>query len=257
MKISIITPSLNQAKYLEKNILSVLNQDYDDFEHIVIDGGSTDGSIEILKKFKHLRWISEKDNGQAQAINKGFKLAKGDIIGWLNSDDLYSPGVFQKINNIFSEDEKVDFIFSHCMRVDENDNVVGFSQVKDPEEFDVLSYPNFIPQPTVFFRNIVFRETGYLNEEYFLAMDVDYWRRISKHHKMRLIKDIFAYFRLHNESKTTKYLKYFKYESKRSFFKNGGSVYSAFYFETFIKPVLMSLFVYNPITKRIFFNGKK
>jgi len=87
VKISIITPTLNHAQYIEDTILSVKNQDYSDFEHIIIDGGSTDGTVDILKKYPHLIWISEKDSGQSNAINKGFKMASGDILAWINSDD--------------------------------------------------------------------------------------------------------------------------------------------------------------------------
>ncbi len=253
MMISVVTPSLNQAKFLEKNILSILNQNYESFEHIIVDGGSTDGSIELLKRYKHLRWISEKDNGQSHAINKGFKLIRGDLIGWLNSDDTYMPGTFKKVKQIFLNDDTVDLIFSHCIRIDENDNIVGFSEAKDPDKYDVLLYPNFIPQPTVFFRKIVLEKTGNLNENYFLSMDIDFWRRIAQRHKIKFIKDIFACFRFHSESKTTRYLKSFKYESKKSFFINGGSIYSPYYFETFIKPWLISIFIYNPLVKKIFF----
>ena len=256
MMISIVTPSLNQSKFLEKNIRSVVNQNFENFEHIVIDGGSTDGSVEILKRYKHLRWVSEEDNGQAHAINTGFKLARGDLIGWLNSDDCYLPGAFHKVEQIFSSDTSIDFIFSHCIRIDDNDNVVGFSGAKDPDQFDLIFHPNFIPQPSAFFRKIIFEKTGYLNENYFLAMDVDYWRRIAQNHKMKLINDIFACFRLHGESKTIKYLKSFKHESKRSFFQNGGSVFSPYYFETFIRPWLISLFLRNPLIDRIFYKGR-
>jgi glycosyltransferase involved in cell wall biosynthesis len=255
--ISIVTPSLNQAKFLEQNILSVLNQDYENFEHIIIDGGSTDGSIDILNKYSHLKWISEKDTGQSNAINKGFKASKGEIIGWLNSDDVYMPGTFNKVQNIFLKNKEIDFIFSHCLRIDESGSIISLRDAKDPESYDVRYYPNFIPQPTVFFRSNIFQKTGYLDETYFLAMDVDYWRRIRKNHKMKLINDIFACFRIHNESKTSKYSKHFKFESKRSFFKNGGTVFSPFYFETFIKPILMSIFIYNPIIKRLFFHEKQ
>jgi glycosyltransferase involved in cell wall biosynthesis len=254
LMISIVTPSLNQASFLEKNILSVLNQNYANFEQIVVDGGSTDGSVDILKKYHHLKWVSEKDDGQAQAINKGFKLAKGDIIGWLNSDDVYRHGAFNKAAEVFNRHPDVDFIFSHCLRIDKDDNILSMGVGKNPLNFDVLLNPNFIQQPTVFFRNCVFRKTGYLDENFFLAMDIDYWRRIIKNHKMMLVNDIFACFRIHTESKTTKYLNGFKHESKRSFFENGGTVFSPFYFETFIKPKLMKIFIYNPIFKRLFFN---
>lgn len=254
LMISVVTPSLNQAPFLEKNIQSVLNQYYPNFEQIVIDGGSTDGTIDILKNYPHLKWVSEKDKGQSQAINKGFKLAKGEIIGWLNSDDVYQPGAFKKAVAIFNRFQDIDFIFSHCLRIDKDDNILSMGTGKDPLIWDVLQYPNFIPQPTVFFRNCIFRKTGYLDESFFLAMDIDYWRRIKKNHKMMLVRDIFACFRLHTESKTTLYLNNFKHESKASFFKNGGTVFSPYYFETFIKPKLLKIFIYNPIFKRLFFD---
>ena len=252
--ISVVTPSLNQAAYLEKNILSVLNQDYPNFEQVVIDGGSSDGTVDILKKYPHIKWVSEKDNGQAHAINKGFKLAKGKIIGWLNSDDVYQPGAFKKAADFFDRFEDVDFIFSHCLRIDKDDNILSMATGKDPRFWDVLYNTNFIPQPTIFFRDCVFEKTGYLDESFFLAMDIDYWRRIKKNHKMMLVKDIFASFRLHSESKTTLYLNNFKKESKASFFQNGGSIFSPYYFETFIKPKLMKIFIYNPVFRRLFFN---
>ena len=94
-KISIVTPSYNSAKFIEDCIQSVLKQNYPNFEHIVIDGGSTDGTVEILKQYPHLKWISEPDEGQSDALNKGFKMAEGDILGWLNADDVYLKNVFQ------------------------------------------------------------------------------------------------------------------------------------------------------------------
>ncbi len=106
-KISIVTPSYNSAEFIEDCIQSVLKQNYPNFEHIIIDGGSTDGTVEILKKYPHLKWISEPDEGQSDALNKGFKKAEGDIIGWLNSDDVYLPGTFNKVADILSND-KID-----------------------------------------------------------------------------------------------------------------------------------------------------
>jgi glycosyltransferase involved in cell wall biosynthesis len=254
--LSIVTPSLNQGRYIEKNILSVIGQNDDHFEHIIIDGGSTDGTIDILRKYNHLRWISENDSGQSQAINKGFKMTRGSIIGWLNSDDVYCPNTFRKVRKIYSKNPSVDFIFSHCLRIDENDNILGFLQGRDPKLFSILNNTNHIPQPTVFFRDTVLKTTGYLDERYLWVMDFDFWRRISKNHEIMLINDIFACFRMHNQSKTVKYLSRFRYESKSSFFRNGGSMFSPYYFETFIRPKLEKLFIYNPIVKRLFFHGK-
>ena len=253
--ISIITPSYNQSDFIEKNILSVICQNYPDVEHIVVDGGSTDQSVQILQKYDHLKWISEKDRGQSHAINKGFRRAIGDIIGWLNSDDVYMPGTFFKVERIFEKHPDVDLIFSHCLRIDADDRVLSMAQGRDPERYDVLKYPNYIPQPTVFFRNKIFQTTGYLFEEYQYVMDFDYWRRISKHHKLMLVNDIFAAFRIHGDSKTGKFERHFKHESKISFFRNGGHIRTPYYYEKFIKPKLLNLFIYNPLIKKIFFSN--
>jgi glycosyltransferase involved in cell wall biosynthesis len=255
--ISVITPSFNQAAYLNKSIQSVLAQKYPNFEHIVIDGGSTDASLDVLNAFPHLIWISETDNGQAHAVNKGFRMAGGDIIGWLNSDDTYTEGTFHKVNNIFRRDTQIDFIFSNCFIVNGDGHVVGFLQGKNPENYNVLDHTNFIPQPTVFFRKHILQKTGFLHEAYHLSMDFDYWRRVSRNHKMKYVDDeVFACFRLHNHSKTHHNRKKFKHESKLSFFQQGGSIFSPYYFETFIKPFLLAFFVYNPLTRRLFFRRR-
>lgn len=257
-KISIITPSYQQAQFLEECIRSVILQNYPNLEYIIIDGESTDNSVDIIKRYEQFikYWVSEPDKGQAHAINKGFRLATGQIIGWLNSDDLYAPCAFLKAVDVFSKHNEIDFIFSHCIRINEKDLIVSMKESKDPTIFNVLNYPNFIPQPTVFFRDTIFKETGYLNEKYFLAMDIDYWRRISKNHKMLLVNDVFAYFRLHENSKTSRYLKDFKKESLRSFLECGGSRLSPFFYETYIKPYLMSIFIFNPLSKKIFSYSK-
>lgn len=114
-RISIVTPSYNQAEFLERTIFSVLNQNYPKLEYIIIDGGSTDGSVEIIKKYdKYLTfWVSEKDNGQADAIRKGFARATGEILAWINSDDTYLPGTFLKVAKAFIKNPKVDLIFGN------------------------------------------------------------------------------------------------------------------------------------------------
>ena len=121
MKISIITPSYNQAQFIERTILSVLNQDYKDIEYIIMDGGSTDGTVEILKKYSdHIIWKSEKDNGQSDAINKGLKMATGDIVAYLNSDDTYQPGAFKEVATFFEKNPDKKWVYGKCLIINEN-----------------------------------------------------------------------------------------------------------------------------------------
>ena len=126
-KISIVTPSYNQSQFLERTILSVLNQNYPNLEYLIIDGGSTDGSVEIIRKYeKYLAyWVSEKDNGQADAINRGFQKSTGKILAWLNSDDIYLPGTLLKVSETFNKNPEVDLIFSNIFFIDEYDNRIN------------------------------------------------------------------------------------------------------------------------------------
>ena len=128
-KISIVTPSLNQAKFLEKTIQSVLAQNYSDLEYIIIDGGSTDGSVEIIKKYqdKIAYWVSEKDRGQSHGINKGFALATGDIFAWLNSDDTYMPGALHTVAEYFSKDSDLDFLYGDVNLINEKSIILIIS----------------------------------------------------------------------------------------------------------------------------------
>src|SRR5438309_1875932 len=114
--ISILTPSFNQGKYVEQTIVSVLEQNYPRFEHIVIDGGSTDNTVSILKRYPHLKWVSERDRGQGDALNKGLRIASGDLVGWVNSDDFYAQGVFQRVSKLF-EDENVSWIIGDVVNL--------------------------------------------------------------------------------------------------------------------------------------------
>jgi len=155
LKISVITPSFNQSKYIEQTIQSVLDQNYPNFEHIIIDGGSTDGTIEILKKYSHLKWVSEKDKGQSDALNKGFEKATGDIIAWINSDDWYEPNTFFSISKFFNENQYKNVVMGDCNLVDENgkifDRVINYE--RGLEELKNYKVSRSIPtQPAVFFR---------------------------------------------------------------------------------------------------------
>jgi len=203
--ISIITPSLNQGMYIEDNIESVLNQGYPHVEHIIIDGSSTDGTIDILKKYEHLIWVSEKDGGQSEAINKGFKKARGEIIGWLNSDDCYEPGAFF---TVVAELDKVHgkyIVSGDCSVIDDRGNRVGYCKGRCSDHRDLIKYWDrdyTIPQPSVFFYRDILDECGYLDETLHFGMDYEFWLRISKHRQIHYIEKPLAKIRVHDRAKS-------------------------------------------------------
>ncbi|MBW8011286.1 MAG: glycosyltransferase [Chloroflexi bacterium] len=174
--VSIITPSYNSEKFVEETILSVKNQDYPFIDHIIIDGGSTDGTIAILNKYLHLNWISEKDEGQSDAINKGFGIAKGEIIGWLNSDDTYQPEAISTAINFLKKNTDVDIIYSDVQIIDECGQPVGISR---SQSFDIwkLIETNYIRQPTVFIRRRVIKSLKGVDENLHFVMDYELWMR--------------------------------------------------------------------------------
>jgi len=228
--ISIVTPSLNQGAYIEESIKSVLNQEYPNFEHIIIDGGSTDETIDVLKRYDHLLWVSEKDSGQSEAINKGFKRAKGEIVGWLNSDDCYEPNAFNTIVDELNRDEGKYFVFGDCNLIDEKGKKVGFIGGKYRGKRSLIEYwkDAFIPQPSVFFRRNLLHEIGFLNESLHYAMDWDFWLRISEKYSLFYINKPLANFRIHGKQKTAGY-EIFEPELYEMSKKYWGSKYSAKY----------------------------
>ena len=179
--ISVITPSFNQGPFIEETIQSVLSQDYPHIEYLVIDGGSTDNTIEILRTFEgRLTWVSEPDNGQADAINKGFRRAQGHILCWLNSDDLYLPKSLSKVAAYFVNHPEVSMIYGGGHLVDrEGKFIVRFPL--EPFDLGHLAEQCYIFQPAVFFRKEVFDAVGPLNSDLHYCMDYDYWIRIGKH----------------------------------------------------------------------------
>jgi len=203
-KISIVTPSYNQVNFIERTILSVLNQNYPNFEYIIIDGGSNDGSIEIIKKYeKYLTyWISEKDNGQADAINKGLRRTKGKIVAYLNSDDIYCQGTFVKVANYFCKYPNRDIIYGDYLIIDSQDNVIKCKK-EIAFDYNILLYCfSYIPQPTVFFKREIFEKIGLFDTQLNCTMDFDYWVRVSRKNKIYYIPESLAAYRIHGSSKT-------------------------------------------------------
>jgi glycosyltransferase involved in cell wall biosynthesis len=185
-RISIITPSFNQARFLEQTISSVICQNYPNLEYIVIDGGSTDGSVDVIKKFQDriAYWVSEKDRGQAHAINKGLQRATGDIIAYLNSDDYYLEGSLARVAERFSSHSEVDLVYGRCRVVDENGNKIGerFGSISRYEEildvWDVWWATRNFVQPEVFWTKRIGEKIGPFREDLFWVMDYDYWLRM-------------------------------------------------------------------------------
>lgn len=200
--VSIITPSFQQGRFIDDTIQSVLTQDYPKIEYIVIDAQSTDDTIEILESYgQQFVWLSEADNGQANAINKGLNLSHGDIVTWLNSDDLLKPGAVRAIVDKFNEYPEAGLVFGDLDLVDENRKMLQSVKLSDilPEE---LLFGNVIGQPNVFIRKDVFETTGYINEKYHYVFDLDLWLRIAFRYTTHHISQSIAEFRLHGESKS-------------------------------------------------------
>ena len=201
--VSIVTPSFNQGRFIEDTILSVKNQDYPNIEHIVVDGGSTDNTLEILRKYENeynLRWISEPDKGQSDAINKGFEMAKGVIIGWLNSDDVYFyEEVISYIVNQFKTLQDVDVIYGDDVFIDEDGTILGVRRMPN-WNYNRLLIGRSISQPATFFRrNVILKNP--INEKLNFSMDLELWLRLGKSYNFHHVKKILAGTRLQKERK--------------------------------------------------------
>jgi len=208
-KISIVTPSFNQGNFIEETIQSVLNQAYPNLEYLVIDGGSTDGTLDILRKYSdRLRWISEPDGGQASAINKGLQLATGEILAFLNSDDLYLPGALPRAARFFMANLDAAWVSGRCITIDAEQQPTRklITHYKNFwlhfRSYKVLLVLNYISQPATFWRKSVFNELGPLEESLHYTMDYEYWLRIGKHYRLYSLPQELAVFRLHANSKS-------------------------------------------------------
>jgi GT2 family glycosyltransferase len=206
--LSIVTPSFNQAPFIEHTIRSVLDQGYPHLEYQVMDGGSTDGTIDILRRYDDkLRWVSERDGGQTAAINEGFRRTKGDVIAWINSDDVYVPGAFHHIGEVFATRPDVQWICGRCPIMDAEGRSHR-SWVTTYKEYFLHRYSyrrllveNFISQPAVFFRRSLFDRVGGLDEAYHYAMDYDLWLRFGRESAPYISQRELARFRMYAVNK--------------------------------------------------------
>lgn len=202
--VSIITPSYNQVNFLERTILSVLNQDYSNIEYIIMDGGSTDGSLEIIKKYSYRlkHWKSEKDLGQTDAINKGFSIAQGEIFAWINSDDTYEPNAVSEAVDYLTDHPEIGMVYGDCNFIDSDDEVIGKFNAKQTDYEKLKTGFVHIPQQASFWRAELWHRVAPLDTSIYFAMDYDLWLRFSKISKITYYPKLWANFRLHGDAKS-------------------------------------------------------
>lgn len=209
-KISIVTPSFNQAQFIGECLDSVRLQHFPSVEHIVRDGGSSDGTISILEKYSsevphgELPWVSEPDRGQSDALNRGFRAASGDIVGWLNSDDRYRPGCLAAVDEAFSKNPDVDILYGDYTWIDESGRILKIRREIEFSQF-ILSYHRvlYIPSTATFFRRRIFDEGHFLDTRYHYAMDSEFFLRLAhKGYRFKHEPKLLADFRWHSESKS-------------------------------------------------------
>lgn len=205
MKVSIVTPSYNQGQFIKRTLQSIANQRSPDFEleHVVFDGGSTDDTVNILERFtRPVRWVSKPDKGQTNAVNMGISITDGEIIGWLNSDDIYYPNAIALVVKYFIEHPDVDVIYGQADHIDVDDFAFE-SYPTEPWDFERLKETCFICQPALFFRRRVVVKNGLLDESLNFCMDYEYWLRLGKAGvKIAYLDEKLAGSRLYAENKT-------------------------------------------------------
>ena len=208
-KISVVTPSYNQGIFLEKTICSVLGQSYPSLEYIIVDGGSTDQSLAIIKKYQHhlAYWVSEQDGGQSAALNKGFRRCTGEIVGWLNSDDLYVGEALSFAADYFCQHRETAMVYGDAELIDGRGNFIRHVRSLPFDRTLGLMGFGSILQPTAFWRRTIFDAVGYLDEELEYAMDGEFWARIAaKHLVISQVPMLLARLRLHASSKMARVL---------------------------------------------------
>jgi glycosyltransferase involved in cell wall biosynthesis len=200
--VSVVTPSFNQARYLEDTIRSVLGQDYPYLEYLVVDGASTDGSVEVIRKYasRLAWWVSEQDSGQAEAINKGLSRATGGIVAWLNSDDIYLPGTISAAVNAFQENPEAVLVYGNMLAVDEHGETLNLLRYRQLSLEDLLCF-QIIGQPAVFFRREALDKAGKLDPSYHFLLDHQLWVRITIQGAILHVDEIWAAARYHPEAK--------------------------------------------------------
>lgn len=200
--VSIITPSYNQAKFLERTIRSVLEQDYPNIEYLVVDGASTDGSVDIIRRYAdHLAWwVSEKDSGQSEAVNKGLRRARGEIVGWLNSDDVYLPGAVSSVVAAFQSHPEAGLVYGDALAIDAEGKSFNLMRARPYSLVDLMAF-NIICQPAAFMRRSVLEQVNYLDPTYHLLMDNLLWMCMARVAPLVYVPQTWAAARYHEQAK--------------------------------------------------------
>jgi glycosyltransferase involved in cell wall biosynthesis len=241
--VSIVTPSFNQARYLEATIQSVLAQDYARIEYLIVDGGSTDGTVAIIKKYEGRIgwWVSEQDQGQTDAINKGFTRANGQILAWLNSDDTYEPGAVSSAVNYLMDHPEVGMVYGDCNFINEEGRLIGkFGAAQTNYRLLRQGYVH-IPQQTMFLRAGLWKQLGPLDPSFYFAMDYDLWTRIAAHAELKYVPQTWANFRLHTSGKTIAADDRCWPEMIRIHYRDGGSFFSVIVAKYYIRKLIAPL----------------
>lgn len=239
--VSIITPSFNQARFLERTMQSVFAQDYPRIEYIVVDGGSTDGSVDVIKQYQSRLawWVSEQDKGQTDAINRGFNRATGDILAWLNSDDTYNPQAVSEAVKFLVENPEVALVYADCNFVDEEDRLIGKFKSAQTDYRRLREGYVHIPQQTMFFRAKYWKELGPLDPSFYFAMDYDLWTRIAAKAPFKYLPGrVWANFRIHTTSKTNVGDERGWQEMLRVHYRDGGSFFSLLVAKYYLRKII-------------------
>jgi glycosyltransferase involved in cell wall biosynthesis len=202
LSFSIITPSYQQGQYIRQNIESVSQQSWTDIQHIVVDGGSKDETVHILQSYSHLEWVSEKDEGQADALNKGIALATGDIVGWVNSDDFYNANVFQLVAECFS-DPAVQWVIGDLALLDEATGQLTLLSSPKVSLETLQRNPDIVRQQATFFRREFLLRAGGWDKSFYMVMDFDLWIRLAKLSTPVMLPKQLAVFRIQKDQKSS------------------------------------------------------
>ena len=235
--VTIVTPSFNQAAFLERTIQSVLGQTYQNIEYFVMDGGSTDGSVEIIRKYEQRLkgWVSEKDRGQTDAINKGFARANGEILAWLNSDDTYEPEAVAKAVAYLEAHPQVGLVYADASFINEQDGVIGSFPAAQTDYARLRRGYVHIPQQAAFFRDSLWKQVGPLDPEFYFAMDYDLWVRLARLAPLAYIRGHWANFRLHGDAKTINADDRCWPEMLKVHYRDGGGFFSPIVFKYYLR----------------------